>query len=100
MNMGGIMYYEISALKVQDYDTWKKGFDELLPILKESGASCRRIFRDLEDPNGVMVLIKWENMEKAKKLADNKEMMAKFLKLGIKEVAIHHFEEIENKKLN
>jgi hypothetical protein len=94
------MFHEISALKVQDYEKWKKGFDELLPILKESGAKCRRVFRDLEDPNKVMVIIKWENMEKAKKLADSKEMMAKFLKLGIKEVDIHHFEEIENRKLN
>jgi len=93
------MFYEISALKVQDYEKWKIGFDGLVSILKENGAKCRRIFRDLEDPNNVMVIVEWENPEKAKKLADDKEMMAKFLKLGILEVVIHHFEEIENKKL-
>lgn len=94
------MFYEISVLKLQGYEKWKKGFDELLPMLKESGAKSRRIFRDLEDHNKVLVIIKWENMEKAKELADNKEIMAKFLKLGIKEVDIHHFEEIENRKIN
>ena len=93
------MFHEISALKVQDYEKWKTGFDELLSTLKENGAKCRRIFRDLEDPNKVMVIVKWENPEKAKKLAENKEMLAKFLKLGILEVDIYHFEEIENKKL-
>jgi len=93
------MFYEISALKVQDYEKWKTGFDELKSILKENGAKCRRIFRDLYDPKKVMVIIEWENQEKAKKLAEDKEMMAKFLKLGIVEVDIRHFEEIENKKL-
>ncbi|MGZ7096709.1 MAG: hypothetical protein ACXVHU_09590 [Methanobacterium sp.] len=93
------MFYEVSALKVQEYEKWKTGFDELTSILKENGAKCRRVFRDLEDPNKVMVIIEWENQEKAKKLADDKEMRAKFLKLGIVEVDIRHFEEIENKKL-
>ncbi len=94
-----IMFYEISSIKVQDYEKWKKGFDELSNILMENGAKCRRIFRDLNDPNKVMIIIIWENFEKADKLANNKEIGAKFLKLGIKEVNIHHFEEIENKKL-
>jgi heme-degrading monooxygenase HmoA len=99
INRGGIMFYEVSALRVQDYEKWKRGFDGLVSILKENGAKCRRIFRDLEDPDKVMVIVEWENPEKAKKLANDKEMMAKFLKLGILELDIHHFEEIENKKL-
>jgi hypothetical protein len=93
------MVYEISSLKVQEYDKWKTGFDELLSILKENDAKCRRIFRDLENPNKVMVIIEWKNLKKLNKLADDKEMMAKFQELGIVEVDIHHFEEIENKKL-
>ena len=93
------MVYEVSILKIQEYENWKTGFDELKPILKENSAKCRRIFRDIEDLNNVMVIIEWENMEKANKLANNKEIMDKFQKLGILEVNIHHFEEIENKKL-
>ena len=93
------MVYEISSLKLQDYKKWKTGFDELIPILKENGALCRRILRNIEDSNKVMVIIEWEDLKKANKLADDKEMMSKFLKLGILEVNINHFEEIENKKL-
>ena len=93
------MVYEISLLKLQEYRKWKTGFDELISILKENGAKCRRIFQDLEDPNQVMVIIEWENMEKIKKLAEDKEMRSKFQKLGIVDVNIRHFEEIENKKL-
>ena len=94
------MFYEISTLKVQDYERWKTGFDGIKSILKENGAKSRRIFRELEDPNKVIVIIKWDDLEKAKKLADDDEMRAKFLKLGIIEVDIHHFEEIENNKFD
>ena len=93
------MVYEISALKVQEYEKWKTGFDEITSIIKKNGAKCRRIFRDIEDPNRVMVIIEWENLKKLKKLANDKEIMAKFQKLGILEVDIRHFEEIENKRL-
>ena len=93
------MFYEISNLKVQDYEKWKTGFDGLKSILKDNGAKCRRIFRDIEDPNRVMVIIEWENPEEAKKLAENNEMLAKFQELGIVEVNIRHFNEIEHNKL-
>ncbi len=93
------MVYEVSVLKVQDYEKWKTGFDEIKPILKENSAKCRRIFRDIKDPHKVMVIIDWENFEKANKLAEDKEMLSKFQNLGILEVDIHHFEEIENNKL-
>ena len=92
------MFYEISALKLQDYEKWKVGFDELMPILNDNGAICRRIFRDLEDPNKVMVVVLWENLDQANRLAADKEMQSKFQGLGILDVDIHHFEEIENKK--
>jgi len=93
------MLFEISALKVQEYDKWKTGFDGLKSILKENGAICRRIFRDIEDPNKVMIIIVWENLESLNKLAKEKALLAEFQKLGILEVDIHHFKEIENKKL-
>ena len=93
------MVYEVSNLKVKDYEKWKTGFNEIISIIKDNGAKCRRIFRDQEDPNKVMVIIEWENLEKANKLTQDKEIMNKFQNLGILEVNIRHFEEIENKKL-
>ena len=92
------MFYEISSLELQDYEKWKTGFDELMPVLKDNGARCRRIFRDLKDPNYVKVIVVWENLDQANKLAENKEMLSKFQKLGILKVDIHRLEEIENKK--
>jgi hypothetical protein len=52
------MVYEITTVKVEDYKKWKRVlFDELAPILKENGAKCRRLFRDLNDPNTAFIII-------------------------------------------
>jgi signal recognition particle subunit SEC65 len=40
-------------------------FDEISSILKRSGIKCR-LFRDLDNPNTVFILIEWDNLENAK----------------------------------
>ncbi|MGZ7096398.1 MAG: antibiotic biosynthesis monooxygenase family protein [Methanobacterium sp.] len=94
------MVYEITEVKMQDYEKWKTGlFDKIFPILKSNGAKCRRLFRDVDNPNKVIILIEWDNLENAKRLAADKDLRTRFQKGGIIDIDIRHFEEIENKKL-
>jgi quinol monooxygenase YgiN len=43
------------AHRVADYDTWKKAFDDHLPVRKEAGCLGHHINRGADDPNMVYV---------------------------------------------
>ena len=53
--------------KVKDFATWKKVYDETPPqVIKEAGIIADRVFRDLDDPNVVVVYHEFETKEKLK----------------------------------
>jgi len=62
------MTYVIVRLKVGDFGVWKKVFEEAGQLRKTYGSKGVRFFRNLEDPNEVVVLGEYDSVERAREL--------------------------------
>ena len=64
--------------KVNDYEIWKKEFDNFSHARKSGGEKSYRIMHVSDDPNDIIVINDWENLDKARDFvgsADLKEAM-------------------------
>lgn len=51
---------------VQDYESWKRVFDNAAAIRKEAGEQSYQVLRYENDPNKVVHFSKWESIAQAK----------------------------------
>jgi heme-degrading monooxygenase HmoA len=65
---------------VADYAKWRERFDANEPTRRAAGATgVKQVYRDLEDPNRITVLIEWDSAENAQRFFQDpktKELMA------------------------
>jgi hypothetical protein len=54
----------ITRIHVGDYDTWRPMFDQDRPKAREK-AKVQRVFRRVDDPNHVFILLEFESVEDA-----------------------------------
>jgi hypothetical protein len=59
------MAFFLTRLKVGDYDAWKPMFDEDGPGARRS-AKGHRIFRSVDDPGEVFILVEFDSADDAK----------------------------------
>ena len=77
------MTYVLAIQKIEDYDKWKKVFDEHGNVRKTKGSKGAIIYGDSNDPNQLMIITEWENMDSAKNFA-----MAEDLKIAMKKAGV------------
>ena len=77
------MPYLLVRHKVEDYDRWKLGFDEHGSTRKESGSKGGYLFRSAEDPNDVIALLEWDNLDHAREFTHSDELRKKMEALGV-----------------
>ena len=78
------MAYILIRHNVETYGKWKPIFDEGDSARRAAGAlGTPQIFRSGDNPFGVMVLIEWEEMEKARKFADSDEFRDAISQSGV-----------------
>lgn len=73
--------------KVNDFATWKKVYDENVPLRKEGGLIAESVHRDPDDPNTVIVYHQFADLSTTKEFiaAMNKEEFQSVLKnAGVK----------------
>jgi hypothetical protein len=58
----------ITRLEVGDYDTWRRLFDQDVPGAREK-ATAARVFRRVDDPSHVFVLLEFEVVADAEEAA-------------------------------
>jgi hypothetical protein len=64
------MIYVNMRLAVSDYAKWRAAFDANANFRKEHGATgVNHVYRDVENPNAVMLNLEWNNLEKARLFA-------------------------------
>jgi len=90
------MTYIMVNHKVEDFDKWKPLYDENGAMRKTMGSKGAFVFRTAEDPNHLVVLTQWENLEKAKKFAESDDLRTAMKKAGVTgQIKINFLEEIE-----
>jgi hypothetical protein len=57
--------FMITRIQVGDYDTWRPMFDQDRPQAREK-AKLQRVFRGVDDPNEVFILLEFASVDDAK----------------------------------
>ncbi len=69
--------------KIEDYAKWKPVFDEQASFRKSSGSKGENLFRNADNPNELLVLLEWDNMERAHKFAQSTELREAMQRAGV-----------------
>jgi len=91
------MIHTIIRLKVKDYDKWKPIFDEHSATRKAGGEKGGRLFHNVDDSSEVLIYLRWETMENARKFFESEELKNTMQKAGvIDKPDIYFLEEVES----
>ena len=69
--------------KVSDYGNWKRAYDEFASTCKENGVTGASVHRDANDPNTVIVVHRFKDMDAAMALADSEKLKAAMAEAGV-----------------
>ena len=90
------MAYLLVRHKVKDFSKWKSGFDAHGATRKKSGSKGGHLFRNAEDPNEVIILFRWDNLENARKFTGSEDLKQVMEKVGvIDKPDIYFLDEVE-----
>ena len=76
------MSYVMTRFKVADYARWKQVFEAGGALRQSYGSKGGRLFRNASDPNELILLTQWDNLEKARQFAQSEELKADIQKAG------------------
>jgi len=83
--------------RVEDYGKWKTSFENATTMRKESGERSYQLFRTHEDPNNLVLLFEWDNLENAQKFLDSEELRETMQQAGVTgKPEISFIDDIEN----
>ena len=90
------MTYVLVIHRVEDYSKWKPIYDEDGATRKAKGSKGLFVFHNANDPNHIVVMSEWENLEKAKNFAESEDLINTMQKAGVVgRPAVFYLEEIE-----
>jgi heme-degrading monooxygenase HmoA len=68
---------------VADYTAWKAVFDEHELTRRANGSQGGRLFRDAADPHEVLVLLAWDDLERARLFVDSDDLREAMAQSGV-----------------
>jgi heme-degrading monooxygenase HmoA len=90
------MTYVLVLHHVEDYSRWKLVYDEDRVVRKDKGSKGSSVLRNADDPNHIVVITEWENLESAKNFAESEDLKNTMQRAGvIGRPAVFYLEEIE-----
>ncbi|MCD6029168.1 MAG: cyclase/dehydrase [Thermomicrobiales bacterium] len=69
--------------RIADYLAWKAVFDEHEPARRANGSQGGWLFRDADDPDEVLLLLKWDDLERARLFADSDDLRETMTRAGV-----------------
>jgi heme-degrading monooxygenase HmoA len=77
------MPYLLVRHKVADYARWKPIFDEHGAARKASGSKGGLLLRNAEDPNEIILLFEWDDLEQARRFAQSDDLRQAMERAGV-----------------
>jgi heme-degrading monooxygenase HmoA len=77
------MAHLVVRAKFEDFARWKPIFDRHGATRKASGSKGGYIFRNTSDPNELIVLFEWDNLENARQFAQSEELRERMQEAGL-----------------
>lgn len=68
---------------VADYPAWKTVFDEHELTRRANGSQGGWLFRDAADPHEVLVLLAWDDLERARLFVDSDDLREAMARAGV-----------------
>lgn len=90
------MPYALIRHKVEDFERWKSVFDEDAENRVASGSKGGYLFRNADEPNEILVLFEWDELEKVRQYGQTEELREKMQEAGVADRPDFYFlEEVE-----
>ena len=92
------MLCTLTILKLRDYAEWKSGFDAEngVALRKDSGMKSYQILRTEDDPNKVVFLAEWDNLDNARKHIQSDKIRQIHQQVGLPEMPeTYYLQEVE-----
>lgn len=90
------MPYGLVRHRVEDYERWKPVFDEHGSTREGSGSRGGYLFRNVDDPNEVVVLLEWDNLDNLRRFAESDDLRQAMQRAGVSDRPdIYYLEEVE-----
>lgn len=70
--------------KIADYNQWKSVFDSMQTVRNEYGSTGAKVYRADNEPNEILVISDWRNVDQAKKFSQSQELKDARQKAGAK----------------
>lgn len=81
---------------VVDYRAWKPVFDEDEVTRRANGCEREHLFRNADDPNELVLLLEWDDLERARLYADSDDLRLALRRSGvIGDAEIEFLEDVE-----
>lgn len=77
------MPYALVRHKVEDYEKWKPVFDEDAANREASGSKGGYLFRNADDPNELLILFEWDELENVRRFGQSEDLQAKMQQAGV-----------------
>jgi quinol monooxygenase YgiN len=69
--------------KVEDYGKWKEGFDKHSATRAASGSQGYRLLRNADNPNEIVIIFGWDDLERARRFASSDDLRAVMHDAGV-----------------
>ncbi len=69
--------------RVQDYDTWRRVFQDEAETRRANGSRQERQLRNASNPSEVWLLLEWDDLFRAQLYASSEDMRAALVRAGV-----------------
>ncbi len=89
------MVHVLVKHKVKDYEKWKSAFDGNSDFRKAGGEKGARLFRQVDKPNDLVIILEWDTIENAKKFYESEDLKKIMKEAGVMmKPYIYYLEEV------
>jgi uncharacterized protein (DUF1330 family) len=78
------MVWVLNRIEVNDYAQWRDYFDRGKPLRESWGQVSQTIYREGSEPTSVVVLLEWDDAERARKFFQSEEFQKRTEEAGVK----------------
>jgi quinol monooxygenase YgiN len=94
------MQYVLIIHEVENYESWKRVFDNAAAMRKEAGERAYQVLKYAGNPNKVVHFSSWISIENAKRFFESPELVKIRLEAGVKSPEFIYLEELESGTLD
>ena len=77
------MPYVLVRHKVEDYARWRPTYDEHGATRKRYGSKGSRVFRNAQDPNEIVALFEWDDLNNARRFLQSEDLREAMQQAGV-----------------